>query len=83
MLQKKPVDTGRKAEPKGPIYTRLLGYLKYVRSELRKVIWPKRDEMIQSTIIVIITLFVLSLYIMGLDAVFAGLINLITGVNRG
>ncbi|RJQ55323.1 MAG: preprotein translocase subunit SecE [Actinobacteria bacterium] len=54
-------------------------YLKDVRIEMKKVVWPSRPELIASTIIVLVTVLFFSLYITGLDALFSEAITLITG----
>ena len=41
-----------------------------MRGELRKVAWPTRAEVINYSIIVLITMIVLGLLIFGLDLVF-------------
>ncbi len=46
-------------------------YLGEVRSELRKVAWPSRAEVIRYSGIVLLTLVVLTLFIFGLDYAFA------------
>jgi preprotein translocase subunit SecE len=79
MAPRKPADTGRRIDEKSPIWRRFVNYLVNVRTELGKVIWPKRPEIIQSTLIVIATLVVVGLYIFVLDFVFEGFIKLITG----
>jgi preprotein translocase subunit SecE len=45
-----------------------------VRSELSKVIWPKREEIIKLTLIVIIISIVVGAYVGVLDAVFIKLL---------
>jgi preprotein translocase subunit SecE len=79
LLAKKPADSGRKVEPKKTIVVRLVDYLKNVRVEMRKVMWPKRSEILSSTLIVIATLVVLAGYVFTLDEIFAFFINTITG----
>ena len=44
-----------------------------VRSELSKVIWPKRDEFIGSTIIVLVLVTFFALYLFGLDSIISWL----------
>jgi len=46
-------------------------YLGEVRGELRKVAWPTRKEVINSTIIVLIAVIVMTSLIFGYDYVFA------------
>ena len=48
----------------------LVNYLKDVRSELSKVVWPKREEVIKLTLIVLIISVVVGAYVGGLDFVF-------------
>jgi preprotein translocase subunit SecE len=45
-------------------------FLREVRAELRKVAWPTREEVVNYSVIVFITVVVLTLLIMVLDFVF-------------
>lgn len=45
-------------------------FVREVRSELKKVAWPTRAEVINYSIIVLITLIIMTLYISGIDWVF-------------
>jgi preprotein translocase subunit SecE len=49
-------------------------YVREVRSELRKVAWPTRSEVVNYTIVVLITVLVLTGFIFLLDFVFGELI---------
>lgn len=56
--------TGRTNQPeKVGILQRVQNYLRGVRSELRKVTWPSRKELINYTLIVIVVTIVLSMII--------------------
>ena len=46
-------------------------YLKEVKAELAKVVWPKRAQVVKLTATVIILSAVVGLYLGGLDLVFA------------
>lgn len=46
-----------------------------VRLELGKVVWPKREEWIGSTIIVLVMVTAFALYLAFLDMSFAGLVK--------
>lgn len=46
-------------------------FLREVRAELRKVAWPTREETINYSIVVLITIIVLGAMIYGLDWVFS------------
>ena len=48
-------------------------YLREVRDEMRKVAWPKRDEVVRYSIVVILTVIVYTALVGGLDFVFAEL----------
>jgi len=52
-------------------------FLKEVRDELRKVVWPTRDEVIRLTSVVIIVSLIVGFFLGGLDYVFTKLITLI------
>ena len=48
-----------------------------VRGELRRVSWPDRDQLRQSTAVVLIIVIVLALYIAAVDVVFQSLVRLV------
>jgi len=43
-------------------------YMREVRDEMRKVAWPKRDEVIRYSIVVVVTVIVYTALVGGLDA---------------
>jgi len=49
------------------------------RKELRKVIWPTREETMQTTLVVGVMVVVLSLLLWGMDGVLVWLIGWLTG----
>ena len=46
-------------------------FLKEVRQELKKVIWPTRQELVTYTIVVLVTVTVLTSLVFGLDVLFS------------
>jgi preprotein translocase subunit SecE len=67
----------RTAPPAAPTReerTRPTQFVKEVRSELRKVAWPTRQETFRYTIIVLVTVIVLTALIAGLDWLFSELV---------
>lgn len=46
-------------------------FAKEARNELRKVIWPTRDEAVKNTIMVAIIVAIMSLFLWGVDALIA------------
>lgn len=56
-----------------------ISYLKDVRLELTKVVWPKRNEVIKLTIIVMAISGIVGAYVGGLDYVFTKILSLFIG----
>jgi preprotein translocase subunit SecE len=55
-------------------------FLKEVRQELKKVIWPTRKELGTYTVVVLVTVIVLTSYVFGLDVLFSKFVlNVFTG----
>lgn len=53
-------------------------FIREVRSELRKVAWPSRKEVINYTVVVLVVTLVLTLFTFGMDYVFREFMLLIT-----
>jgi len=62
-------DTGW--DDRGSLFARLRRFLREVVSELRKVIWPARNQMVTYTIVVIVFVVVMVAITAGLDLLFA------------
>ncbi len=56
---------------------RLQSFIKDVRSEMRKVITPSRDEVKATTIIVIVTVFIFAAYFWVVDSAMDGIIKFV------
>ena len=54
-------------------------FLKEVRSELKRVVWPTRQEAIRLTSVVIIVSALVGVYIGALDYLFAKIMGLLLG----
>ncbi|MEO9462435.1 MAG: preprotein translocase subunit SecE [Marinomonas sp.] len=50
-------------------------FVNQVRTETSKVTWPTRQETIRTAIFVFILVIVLSLFFLGVDTIFGGLVN--------
>ena len=48
-------------------WEQLVRFLKEVRTELKKVNWPPRKEVVGSTIVVIVSVFILSFFLGAVD----------------
>ena len=54
-------------------------YLVEVRKEMRKVNWPKRQELIANTSLTLVATLIMSLFIFGADQFISRLLTLIYG----
>ncbi|WP_439887356.1 preprotein translocase subunit SecE [Pseudomonas sp. MBLB4123] len=61
---------------KGQAFT---GLAKEARVEIRKVVWPTRQETTQTTLIVVAVVLVMALLLWGLDSLLGWLVSLIVG----
>ncbi|UCF10165.1 MAG: preprotein translocase subunit SecE [Candidatus Bipolaricaulota bacterium] len=57
------------------MFERVMGYLKGVRSEVRRVSWPTRNEVISLTALILLLTVVLTLYIWGVDTVLQAILR--------
>jgi len=57
-------------------------FLREVRLELSKVTWPSREELIQSTIVVLVAVVIAGVYIAFFDEIFSRLINMLASAGN-
>lgn len=57
-----------------------LSFAREARTEVRKVVWPTRQETLQTTMIVAIVTAIMSLILWGLDSILVRLVSFITGL---
>ena len=65
------------AAKKEGITKRIGRFFREVRSEMRKVIWPNRKELVNYTGVVVASVVVVSIIIWVLDTFFSGVIGMI------
>lgn len=68
----------------GVVYTtamgkRIAGFMGDSRTEVRKVVWPSRQETIQTTLIVIVAVFLIGVFLWLLDMLLLWAVQLLTG----
>jgi len=61
---------------KGKIFIQLA---KDARNEIRKVVWPTKQETMQTTMIVVVVVLVMALLLWGMDSLLGWLISFIVG----
>ncbi len=57
-----------------------VAFAKESRTEVRKVVWPTRQEAVQTTGIVLVVTLIMSFLLWGLDSVLFWVVGLITGM---
>lgn len=60
-------------------WQQLIQFLKEVRTELKKVNWPLRKEVVGSTVVVIVSVFILSFFLGVIDVTLQRLLTLVVG----
>ena len=50
-------------------------FIRQVRTEVGKVVWPTRKETVQTAIMVLIMTVILAIFFLGVDAVFAAIVK--------
>ena len=65
------------APSKPALWIKLTKFLREVRSEMRKVSWPNRKELITYTIVVIITVVIVALFTSVVDVIITWVLNLL------
>ncbi len=74
----------KKAKPAKPdkpnIFARLGQYFRDVRSEMRRVVWPQRPEVINSSIVVVVTLVFFIAFTFIVDSLVVQALRLITNL---
>jgi preprotein translocase subunit SecE len=58
---------------------RAVAFIKASRAELRKVVWPTRPETMQTTMVVVVVVFVAAVLLWGLDSVLLWAMSWVTG----
>lgn len=75
-----PAKAGKGGRPAAPSEPRFRRFIREIRSELKKVTWPTREQTIRLTGIVIAFSVVVGLLMGGIDFIFSALIEWMIGV---
>ncbi len=57
----------------------VVGFFRDSRAELRKIVWPTREETVQTTLVVMAMVIILALLLWGMDGILVWLIGWLTG----
>lgn len=59
--------------------TGLSRWFREMKSELKKVVWPSKEDVKTNTIVVLVTVAIAAVVMILLDAIFGGILGLIIG----
>ncbi len=66
-----------KAEKKPGFFKKVAAYFRDLRSEFKKVTWPTKKQVINNTIVVLVTIIIAGVVVWGLDSILTLLIRLL------
>ena len=79
----KPVTAVKKDDTKPGFFKRVGKWFREMKSELKKVVWPTKSQMVNNTVIVLVCTLIVGICIWVFDAVggvvFNGIITLVRG----
>lgn len=64
----------RMKESVGEAWTATVRFLREVRGEIKKVTWPQKKEVIGSTVVVIVSVGIVSVFLGAVDLILQGLL---------
>ena len=73
-------DTPKDAKAPAKTRTSPGEFVRQVRSETSKVVWPTREETIRTAIFVFIMVVILSLFVLGVDSLFGWVVRQLLGL---
>lgn len=68
---------------KETIFTRLGRWFREMRSELKKVVWPTKKQILKNTIIVLVCVLIVGIFVWVFDFAGSQIVNGIIGLVKG
>ena len=59
------------------MYSKITTFIREVKSEIDKVTWPNRNELIASTMVVVVLVVIIALYIGFVDFILSWLLSMV------
>ncbi|MBS1914484.1 MAG: preprotein translocase subunit SecE [Bacteroidetes bacterium] len=53
------------------------GFVREVGNEMKKVSWPKKEQLWESTIVTIVVCLIIAIFVYAIDLIFTGLFGLV------
>jgi len=82
-MERKKREMAQAKAAKPNVFARLIGYFRNVWAELKRVVWPSRTEVINSSLVVIVTLFFFVFFTLAVDTVVIQVVQLIGNISVG
>jgi len=82
-MERKKREMAQAKAAKPNVFARLIGYFRNVWAELKRVVWPSRTEVINSSLVVIVTLFFFVFFTLAVDTVVIQIVQLIGNISVG
>ena len=77
--EKKPGFVARMKAAVKNFGSRVSKFFRDSKSELKKVVWPSKEDVKTNTIVVLVTVAIAAVVMIALDAIFGGILGLIIG----
>ena len=77
----KPAKAEKKAkkDDKPGFFQRIARWFREMKSELKKVVWPSKEDTRKNTIVVLVVVIIAAAVLFILDAIFGGILGLVIG----
>ena len=60
-------------------FSKIAGFFKYLKAELKKIVWPTKEQTAKQTLAVLIVSILLGLFIVGIDNLAQLLVGAVSG----
>ena len=71
--------TGKKPGKIKAFFSGIAKYFRDTRSEMKKVVWPTKEQTRNNTVVVIAVVIIAAIFMIAVDAIFGGIIGLLVG----
>ena len=71
--------TGKKPGKIKAFFSGIAKYFRDTRSEMKKVVWPTKEQTRNNTVVVIAVVIIAAVFMIAVDAIFGGIIGLLVG----
>ena len=79
----KPAKAGSGKPAKPNVFARLAQYIRDVRSEMKRIVWPTRPEVVKAWVVVVVTLAFFVALTFVLDNILGAVVNSIASLKVG